>query len=88
MAASRMPTQLRKSYLHGKVAARIRWGTGGDYTRCVKQAMKHGMSPGVAHGLCQTLHKAATGMYTGDKRHRQGKNSTAGAKLKRSLRRG
>lgn len=64
-----MPPQLRKSYLSGKVARRIRWNTPGDYTRCVRQAIKHGMSPGQAKGACQTLHNAATGMYTGDRRH-------------------
>lgn len=73
MAVSRMPPQLQKSYLTGKVAARIRWGTPGDYGRCVRQAMKHGMSSRQAHGACQTLHKKATGMYTGDKRHLAGK---------------
>lgn len=83
-----MPAQLRRSYLTGKVAKRIRWRTGGDYTRCTKQALKHGMSPGQAHGVCQKLHKAATGMYTGDRRHRKGRNSTAGAKVRAGLRRG
>lgn len=80
MAGSRMPPQLRRSYLHGKVAARIRWKTPGDYTRCVAQARKHGMSSGVAHGLCQTLHKRATGMYTGEKKHL---GKTRGRKKKR-----
>lgn len=70
MAVSRMPLQLQRSYLSGKVAARIRWGTPGDYTRCVRQALKHGMTSRQAHGTCQTLHKKATGMYTGDRRHR------------------
>lgn len=70
MAVSRMPPQLQKSYLAGKVAARIRWGTPGDHGRCVRQAVKHGMSPRVAKGVCQTLHKRATGLYTGDRRHR------------------
>lgn len=69
MAVSRMPPQLQKSYLSGKVAARIRWGTKGDYRRCVRQALKHGMSPYQAKGVCQTLHKKATGLYTGDRRH-------------------
>ncbi len=86
MAVSNMPVQLRQSYLRGKVAARIRWRTPGDYTRCVRQARKHGMSSRQAHGVCQTLHKAATGMYTGDKRHRRGRNSTAGAKIRRGRR--
>ena len=82
MAVSRMPPHLRQSYLSGKVAARIRWGTPGDYTRCVRQAMKHGMSSRVAHGLCQTLHKQATGLYTGDRRH-TGKKKKSGRRKKR-----
>ncbi len=69
MAVSRMPPQLQKSYLSGKVAARIRWNTPGDYRRCVRQALKHGMSKRQAYGACQTLHKKATGLYTGDRRH-------------------
>lgn len=64
-----MPPQLQKSYLSGKVARRIRWNTKGDYTRCVRQAIKHGIPPKTAKGMCQTLHKKATGMYTGDRRH-------------------
>lgn len=66
---SRMPPQLQKSYLTGKVAARIRWGTPGDWRRCVRQGLKHGMTPRQAKGACQRLHKKATGMYTGDRRH-------------------
>ncbi len=68
MASSRMPPQLQKSYLSGKVAARIRWGSGGDFNRCVRQAKKHGM--GVkAKGACATLHKKATGFYPGKGRN-------------------
>jgi len=73
MAVSRMPPHLQRSYLVGKVAKRIRWRTPGDYTRCVRQAMRHGMTSRQAHGTCQTLHKKATGMYTGDRRHRAGR---------------
>jgi hypothetical protein len=64
-----MPKQLQQSYLTGKVAARIRWNTPGDFTRCVRQARKHGMAPGVAKGACNKLHKLATGVYPGDKRN-------------------
>jgi len=64
-----MPRQLQQSYLTGKVAARIRWNTPGDFTRCVRQAQKHGMSPGMAKGACNKLHKLATGVYPGDKRN-------------------
>lgn len=72
-----MPRQLEASYLTGKVATRIRWGMPGDWTRCVRQGRKHGIPGGVARGMCQTLHKKATGVYTGDKRNLRG------AKVKR-----
>jgi hypothetical protein len=76
---SRMPVQLQKSYLTGKVAARIRWGTPGDFTRCVRQARKHGMTPGQAKGVCAKFHRRATGMWPGDRRNRGG----AGRKTRR-----
>ncbi|UJQ86337.1 hypothetical protein WOJTEK_8 [Gordonia phage Wojtek] len=82
MAVSRMPPQLQKSYLTGKVAKRIRWGTPGDYRRCRRQALKHGMTPHQAAGVCQTLHKKATGMYTGDRRH-LGRKAKRGRKKRR-----
>lgn len=66
---SRMPIQLQRSYLTGKVAARIRWGTPGDYTRCVRQATKHGIPPRKSKGMCATLHKKATGIWPGDRRN-------------------
>lgn len=61
--ASRAPAQLQKSYIGGKVAARIRWGTSGDFTRCVKQARTHGMSGSKTKGFCANMHKAATGKW-------------------------
>lgn len=69
MAVSRMPPQLRRSYLTGKVAARIRWGTPGDFTRCVRQAAKHGIPMRQRKGMCATLHKQATGIWPGDRRN-------------------
>lgn len=66
---SRMPPQLRESYLRGKVAARIRWGTPGDFTRCVAQAKIHGMGR-KAEGACARLHRDAVGFWPGDRRNR------------------
>lgn len=63
--ASRAPAQLQRSYIGGKVAARIRWGTPGDFTRCVRQARAHGMSDRKAKGFCANMHKAATGQWPG-----------------------
>lgn len=66
--ASKMPAHLQKVYAPGgKVGGRIRWGTGGDFTRCVSQAKKHGMADGVAKGLCAKLHKRYTGNWPGAK---------------------
>lgn len=59
---------LRREYLHGKIAARIRWGTPNDWTRCVAIASEH-MTHDQAQGYCQLRHKEATGLYTGDRRH-------------------
>lgn len=67
MAVSRAPKQLQKSYLVGKVGAKIRWNTDGDFTRCVKIAKKQGMSPPTAKGFCANMHKIATGSYPGSK---------------------
>jgi hypothetical protein len=60
---------LRQYWLHGKGAAKIRWGTGGDWTRCVRQLSKY-MGPR-AKGYCALRHKEATGLWTGDKEHKQ-----------------
>lgn len=60
--------RLRRYWLTGKGAAKIRWGTPGDFTRCVRNLRKH--MPTQAEGYCANLHKAATGMWPGDKRNR------------------
>ena len=60
---------LREYWLHGKGALKIRWGTGGDWTRCHRYMLKY-MNPYAAKGACSNLHKIATGMWPGDKRNR------------------
>lgn len=60
--ASRAPAQLQRAYVTGKVATRIRWGTPGDFMRCVRQARKHGMGR-KSKGFCANMHKAATGKW-------------------------
>lgn len=67
---SRMPPQLRRSYLTGKVAARIRWNTPGDMRRCMRQARRHGVPQRMIAGMCAMLHRQATGMWPGDRRNR------------------
>lgn len=60
--------RLKRYWLHGPGAAKIRWGSPGDWRRCVRHLSKY-MGPR-AKGYCQLRHKDATGMYTGDKAHK------------------
>jgi hypothetical protein len=60
-----MPPQLRESYLHGKAAAHIGWGTDGDFARCEAEAIKHGIPSRMRPGMCSTLHREATGHSPG-----------------------
>lgn len=60
--------RLRQYWLYGPGAAKIAWGTPGDWTRCVANLTPH---MGVrARGYCSILHKRATGMYPGDRRNK------------------
>ena len=60
--------RLKKYWLTGEGAIKIRWNTPGDFTRCVRHLDKY--IPGRAEGFCANLHKIATGMYTGSDAHR------------------
>lgn len=60
---------LRKYWLRGKGAVKIKWGTPGDATRCHRQMMKY-MTSEQAWGYCNRRHREATGVYTGDKRNK------------------
>jgi len=67
--------KLRRYWTTGKGAAKIRWGTPGDWTRCYRQLRKHmGLR---AKGYCQNLHKRATGMWAGDRGNRGGGRAAA-----------
>jgi hypothetical protein len=59
--------QLKRYWLHGEGAAKVRWGTPGDWTRCVRHLTKY--MGDRSKGYCQNLHKDATGIYTGDRRN-------------------
>ena len=61
--------KLRHYWLKGVGAAKIRWGTPGDWTRCVRNLSKY--MGARARGYCALRHKEATGMWTGDKENRQ-----------------
>lgn len=53
--------QLRRYWAEGKGAAKIRWGTGGDWYRCTKHLRKYMGTR--AKGYCNLLHKRALGYY-------------------------
>lgn len=56
---------LRRYWSTGKGAAKIRWGTPGDWTRCNRLLSKY--MGARAKGYCQLLHKRNTGVYTGSR---------------------
>jgi hypothetical protein len=59
-------TKLRKYWTKGPGAAKVRWGTPGDFKRCV-----HHMSKFVgerAEGLCNIYHRSAIGVAPGQER--------------------
>ena len=66
---------LRRYWTTGEGALKIRWGTPGDWKRCVRQLSKY---MGVrAKGYCQLRHKEATGVYTGSRLNPGNENSIA-----------
>ena len=69
--------KLRRYWTRGKGALKIRWGTPGDWTRCVRYLSKY-MGPR-AKGYCQLRHKEATGVYTGSKYNVGKKKARRGA---------
>jgi hypothetical protein len=68
--------KLRRYWLYGKGAAKIRWNTPGDWTRCYRQLRKY---MGVrAKGYCSLRHKEATGTWPGSKKNIGKKKSVRG----------
>jgi len=61
--------KLRRYWTYGKGAAKIRWKTPGDWTRCYKQLAKY-MGPR-AKGYCALRHKEMNGYWPGDKKNQE-----------------
>lgn len=57
--------RLKHYWTKGKGAAKIRWGTDGSYSRCVRLLTKY--FPKNPRGLCANLHKQATGEWPAEK---------------------
>lgn len=61
----------KKYWGPGKGGLKIRWGTPGDFTRCVRHIRKYATANGFsAEGFCNRLHKEMNGYYPGDKRNK------------------
>jgi HK97 family phage prohead protease len=59
-----LPHQLASWWEHGGGAAKIRWGEGGDFMRCVRLAVEEAhMTPERAKGFCAERHHAALGIW-------------------------
>lgn len=54
--------RLRRYWTEGPGAARIAWGTPGDYDRCVVQLSKY-VGPNIVKGECANLHHRALGIW-------------------------
>lgn len=69
--------RLRQYWLHGKGAAKIRWGSPSDWTRCYKYLSKY-LGPR-AKSYCALMHARATGTWAG-KNHKTTPNPAVTAK--------
>lgn len=64
LAASRVPENLAEYWTTGEGAARIRWGTSGDFNRCRENLAQY-VAPGQLSGMCANLHHRALGKWPG-----------------------
>ena len=64
---TRMPQQLVEYWTRGEGAAKIRWGTGGDFTRCARQLREYIKNPNKLKGTYANLHKLTTGRWPAER---------------------
>lgn len=57
--------KLMNYWAKGEGALKIRWGTDGDFERCVRELAKHVPASIDVKGLCSNLHVRATGARPG-----------------------
>src|SRR5690606_9513321 len=61
-----IPTaRIRRYWVRGKGAAKIRWGIPGDFNRCRRQLVKYIQNPAWLAGACANMHKEAIGVWPG-----------------------
>ena len=73
--------RLRRYWTRGEGAAKIAWGTPGDFDRCRSHLGKYVEPPYLA-GTCANLHKEAIGVWPGQEDGGRGHHSLAAAGAK------
>lgn len=69
-----VPTsRIRRYWVKGEGAAKIAWGTPGDFNRCRSQLAKYVQNPDWLAGLCANMHKEALGVWPGQEDGRRGR---------------
>lgn len=58
-------SRIRRYWVRGKGAAKIKWGVPGDFNRCRMQLAKYVQNPDWLAGLCANMHKEALGVWPG-----------------------
>lgn len=58
--------RIRRYWVRGKGAAKIRWGEPNDFYRCRRQLAKYVQNPKWLSGLCANMHKEALGIWPGE----------------------
>lgn len=78
---SRLNGELERYWTRGEGAAKIRWGTPGDFNRCVRNLREH--FPADPEGLCANLHHEALGVWPGREHGKSGAHVlTAGMEVR------
>jgi hypothetical protein len=57
--------RIRRYWVRGAGAAKIKWGVPGDFNRCRMQLAKYVQNPDWLAGLCSNMHKEAIGVWPG-----------------------
>jgi hypothetical protein len=58
-------SRIRRYWVSGKGAAKIKWGAPNDFYRCRGQLRKYVQNPDWLSGLCANMHKEALGVWPG-----------------------
>lgn len=55
--------RLKQYWVHGQGALKIKWGTPGDYDRCIVELGRYIHSDRQLHGFCANAHHDALGIW-------------------------